>query len=32
MKYHVAAIYAKPGATGRTEALRLGIERGLLSL
>ena len=32
VKYHVSALYAKLGAGNRTEALRLGIERGLLSL
>jgi DNA-binding NarL/FixJ family response regulator len=32
VKYHVSALYAKLGAASRTEALRLGIERGLLSL
>ncbi len=32
VKYHVSALYAKLGAGSRTEALRLGIERGLLSL
>ncbi len=32
VKYHVAALYAKLGASNRTEALRLGIERGVLSL
>jgi DNA-binding NarL/FixJ family response regulator len=32
VKYHVSSLYAKLGAGSRTEALRLGIERGLLSL
>ena len=32
VKYHISALYAKLGAGSRTEALRLGIERGLLSL
>jgi DNA-binding NarL/FixJ family response regulator len=32
VKYHVSALYAKLGAGSRTEALRLGIERGLLTL
>ena len=32
VKYHVSSIYAKLGAGSRTEALRLGIERGLLTL
>jgi DNA-binding NarL/FixJ family response regulator len=32
VKYHVSSLYAKLGAGNRTEALRLGIERGLLSL
>jgi DNA-binding NarL/FixJ family response regulator len=32
VKYHVSALYAKLGASSRTEALRIGIERGLLSL
>jgi DNA-binding NarL/FixJ family response regulator len=32
VKYHVSSLYAKLGASSRTEALRLGIERGLLSL
>jgi DNA-binding NarL/FixJ family response regulator len=32
VKYHSSSLYAKLGASTRTEALRLGIERGLLSL
>ncbi len=32
VKYHISSLYAKLGAGSRTEALRLGIERGLLSL
>jgi DNA-binding NarL/FixJ family response regulator len=32
VKYHVSAVYAKLGASSRTEALRRGIESGLLSL
>jgi DNA-binding NarL/FixJ family response regulator len=32
VKYHVSALYAKLGAGSRTEVLRLGIERGLLTL
>jgi len=32
VKYHVSSLYAKLGAGSRTEALRLGIERGLLSV
>jgi DNA-binding NarL/FixJ family response regulator len=32
VKYHVSSMYAKLGAGSRTEALRLGIELGLLSL
>jgi DNA-binding NarL/FixJ family response regulator len=32
VKYHVSSLYAKLGAGSRTEALRLGIEGGLLSL
>ncbi len=32
VKYHISSLYAKLGAGSRTDALRLGIERGLLSL
>ena len=32
VKYHTSALYSKLGASTRTEALRLGIERGLLTL
>jgi DNA-binding NarL/FixJ family response regulator len=32
VKFHVSAIYAKLGATNRAEAVRLGIQRGLVTL
>lgn len=32
VKFHVSAIYAKMGATNRTEAVRLGVRRGLVVL
>lgn len=32
VKFHTSAIYAKLGVTNRTEAVRRGIERGLLTL
>ena len=32
VKFHVSSIYAKLGATNRTEAVRLGVQRGLLVL
>lgn len=32
VKFHVSGIYAKLGATNRTEAARLGIQRGLIVL
>ena len=32
VKFHISAIYAKLGATNRTEAVRLGILRGLVVL
>lgn len=32
VKYHISSIYAKLGAANRTEAVRLGIQYGLLSL
>jgi DNA-binding NarL/FixJ family response regulator len=32
VKFHVSGIYAKLGATNRTEAVRLGVRRGLILL
>ena len=32
VKFHVSAIYAKLGAANRTEAVRLGVQRGLVIL
>jgi DNA-binding NarL/FixJ family response regulator len=32
VKFHVSAIYAKLGATNRTEAVRMGIQRGLVTV
>jgi len=32
VKFHVSAIYAKLGATNRTEAVRIGVQRGLVTL
>jgi DNA-binding NarL/FixJ family response regulator len=32
VKFHVASIYGKLGATNRTEAVRMGVQRGLVSL
>jgi NarL family two-component system response regulator YdfI len=32
VKFHVASIYSKLGATNRTEAVRMGIQRGLVVL
>lgn len=32
VKFHVSAIYAKLGAASRTEAVRLGLQRGLVSI
>jgi DNA-binding NarL/FixJ family response regulator len=32
VKFHVSSIYAKLGVTNRTEAVRLGIQRGLVSV
>lgn len=32
VKFHVSAIYAKLGATNRAEAVRLGLQRGLVTL
>lgn len=32
VKFHVSGIYTKLGATNRTEAVRLGLQRGLISL
>ena len=32
VKFHVAAILAKLGATSRTEAVTLGVRHGLISL
>lgn len=32
VKYHISSIYAKLGAANRTEAVRLGLQHGLLSL
>ncbi len=32
VKFHVSAIFAKLGATSRTEAIRLGVRRGLIVL
>ena len=30
VKFHVSAIYSKLGVTNRTEAVRVGIQRGLV--
>ena len=32
VKFHVSSIYAKLGVTNRTEAVRVGIQRGLVSV
>lgn len=32
VKFHVSGIYTKLGATNRTEAVRIGLQRGLISL
>ena len=32
VKFHVSAIYAKLSATNRTEAVRIGVQRGLVTL
>jgi DNA-binding NarL/FixJ family response regulator len=32
VKFHVSAIYTKLGATSRTEAVRLGVRKGLIIL
>lgn len=32
VKFHVSAIYTKLGASNRTEAVRLGVQRGLITL
>jgi DNA-binding NarL/FixJ family response regulator len=32
VKFHVSSIYAKLGATNRTEAVRKGLQRGLVLL
>jgi DNA-binding NarL/FixJ family response regulator len=32
VKFHISAIYAKLGANNRTEAVRLGVQRGLVIL
>lgn len=32
VKFHISAIYAKLGAASRTEAVRLGLQRGLVSI
>ena len=32
VKFHVSGIYAKLGATNRTEAVRLGVRQGLIIL
>jgi NarL family two-component system response regulator YdfI len=32
VKFHVSSLYAKLGATNRTEAVRLGIQSGLVLL
>ena len=32
VKFHVSAIYSKLGATNRTEAVRIGVQRGLVTL
>jgi DNA-binding CsgD family transcriptional regulator len=32
VKFHVSGIYAKLGATNRTEAVRLGVRQGLIVL
>jgi DNA-binding NarL/FixJ family response regulator len=32
IKYHMASIYSKLGASNRTEAVRLGLQKGLVSL
>jgi DNA-binding NarL/FixJ family response regulator len=32
VKFHISGIYSKLGATNRTEAVRLGVRRGLVVL
>jgi DNA-binding NarL/FixJ family response regulator len=32
VKFHLSALYAKLGATNRTEAVRIGTQRGLIVL
>jgi DNA-binding NarL/FixJ family response regulator len=32
VKFHVSSIYTKLGVSGRTEAVRVGVQRGLISL
>jgi NarL family two-component system response regulator YdfI len=32
VKFHISSIYAKLGATSRTEAVRLGVQKGLILL
>jgi len=32
VKYHVSAVYTKLGAVNRTEAVRIGLQKGLISL
>lgn len=32
VKFHVSSIYTKLGATNRTEAVRIGVQRGLVAL
>jgi len=32
VKFHISSIYTKIGATNRTEAVRLGLQAGIISL
>jgi len=32
VKFHISSIYAKLGVTNRTEAVRVGVQRGLVFL
>jgi DNA-binding NarL/FixJ family response regulator len=32
VKFHVSSVYGKLGVTNRTEALRRGVRRGLITL
>jgi two-component system, NarL family, response regulator YdfI len=32
VKFHTSSIYTKLGVAGRTEAVRAGVQRGLISL